>query len=257
MAHCAQDVRDIMAHVGVDCYHTVIGWSLGAQVALGCCSTHPSITENLFLLNTSTGTTIHYVFQTVGPFPHFLRKGISNTITSGINALLPLIPTNIWDFLKAIVYSSFFRIFLECLAFFGGFPPEQPPYFHEYMKDVFHTRNQTKGLLRLILALDEPLAAEAFVLRNNAVIVSGLPDVLTGAFHGWRLARTMPNSSHVTFTMASHFLLLEWPDLLAKEVSRLLAVPSLNKEKGKGVDKKKKEKVIAESREVKIKPKST
>jgi hypothetical protein len=58
-------------------------------------------------------------------------------------------------FLKAIVYTSFFRIFLEGLAFFGGFPPEQPPYFHEYMKDVFHTRyapnpNPTlKPLIRL------------------------------------------------------------------------------------------------------------
>jgi hypothetical protein len=44
----------------------------------------------------SIGTTIHYVFQTVGPFPQFLRKGISNTITGGINALLPLIPTPTW-----------------------------------------------------------------------------------------------------------------------------------------------------------------
>ena len=36
----------------------------------------------------------------------------------------------------------------------------------------------------------------------------GLPDVLTGVLHSWRLNKSMPNSRHVMFTMASHFLLL-------------------------------------------------
>ena len=36
----------------------------------------------------------------------------------------------------------------------------------------------------------------------------GLPDVLTGVFHSWRLNKSMPNSRHVMFTMASHFLLI-------------------------------------------------
>jgi hypothetical protein len=48
-----------------------------------------------------------------------------------------------------------FRLSLELLAFFGGFPPEQPVYFHEYMRDAFSTREHTEGLLNLILALDD------------------------------------------------------------------------------------------------------
>lgn len=69
-----------------------------------------------------------------------MRKIVSNSIKSAIILLLPLIKTGIWDTLKKVVFSSFFRIVLEGVAFLGGFPPEQPTFFHSYMKDVFHTR---------------------------------------------------------------------------------------------------------------------
>ena len=86
------------------------------------------------------GTTLQYVFQSVVPFPLFIRKIVSKSVKSAINFLLPLIKTGIWDTLKIVAFSSFFRIVLEGAAFMGGFPPEQPTYFHSYMKDVFHTR---------------------------------------------------------------------------------------------------------------------
>ena len=83
---------------------------------------------------------MQYVFQSVVPFPLFIRKIVSKSVKSAINFLLPLIKTGIWDTLKIVAFSGFFRIVLEGAAFMGGFPPEQPTYFHSYMKDVFHTR---------------------------------------------------------------------------------------------------------------------
>lgn len=195
------------------------GWSLGAQAALSLCSGTPSATQNLFLLNPSTGnyyafydflklpswsnllfsfywnssstifcifcffyctygiifstffsiiltvftifcynsilillsfifyfyhffpgTTLHYALQSICPFPPLIRQSVSNAITSLINFLVPIIKTTVWDTLKKVTYSTVFRIVLEVSAFLGGFPPEQPVYFHSYMRDVFHTR---------------------------------------------------------------------------------------------------------------------
>ena len=86
------------------------------------------------------GYTLHYAFQSVLPFPSFLRNLVANFIKSSINFLVPIIKTEVWTFLKKVAGSTFFRLIMEFAAFFGGFPPEQPVYFCSYMKDVFHTR---------------------------------------------------------------------------------------------------------------------
>ena len=108
------------------------------SIALHCITIHELY--SIFYFCYFTGTTLQYVFQSVYPFPQFIRKIVSKSVKSAINLLLPLIKTGIWDTLKVVAFSSFFRIVLECAAFMGGFPPEQPTYFHSYMKDVFHTR---------------------------------------------------------------------------------------------------------------------
>jgi hypothetical protein len=100
----------------------------------------PYLYSLFYLFYFFAGNTLHYAFQSVFPFPLFIRKIVSNILKSAIILLLPLIKTGIWDTLKKVVFSSFFRIVLEGVAFLGGFPPEQPTFFHSYMKDVFHTR---------------------------------------------------------------------------------------------------------------------
>jgi len=56
------------------------------------------------------------------------------------------------------------------------------------MKDVFSTRNQTRGLLDLISALDAPCTTEALHLRQQTTtIISGLPDNMTGVYHAHAL----------------------------------------------------------------------
>lgn len=184
---------------------------------------YPSTCKGLFLLNPSAGLTLHYALQPCIPLPAFLRNVVSQVIKSGIRLLLPLIATSAWVTLQAVTYSSFFRIVLECLAFFGGFPPEQPTFFHEYMRDVFRYRAHTRGLLNLILSLDaeEPSflsGSTPNVPPPKTMIVDCYFDFITGVYLGERLAKKMPNSRRVTFSMGSHFLLLEWPDLLAKEI---------------------------------------
>jgi pimeloyl-ACP methyl ester carboxylesterase len=218
MALLVEDVVDVMRHAKVGRYHTIVGWSLGAQVALTAVAKYPHITHQLLLLNPSSGETIGHFSQSLAPYPAPVRRGIARAMFNVFDVLLPLIPTDVWVGLKAAALSTGFRVFLECLAFFGGFPPEQPPYFAEYMRDVFNTRDHTRGLLLLIKALDAPLPDAALALPHKAMILSGLPDNMTGVFHAFRLHASMPNARHIMFTMASHFLLIEWPDLLADEI---------------------------------------
>jgi hypothetical protein len=86
------------------------------------------------------------------------------------------------------------------------------------MKDAFHNRTHTRGLLDLILSLDEASPKEIMTVAQPSVIVSGTPDFLTGVYYSNALSRSLPNNRHVNFTMGSHFILLEWPDILATEL---------------------------------------
>ena len=44
---------------------------------------------------------------------------------------------------------------------------------------------------------------------------------MTGVYHGHLLARLAKTKNQV-FTMGSHFLLIEWPELVAESILRLL-----------------------------------
>ena len=50
---------------------------------------------------------------------------------------------------------------------------------------------------------------------KDTVIVSGLPDFLTGVYHSTELAR-LAGVKNNCFSMGSHFVLIEWPSLVAK-----------------------------------------
>ena len=219
---CERDVLQIMRHFNISRYDTIIGWSTGAQLALTCCAHHPDIANKLFLLNPSLGQTLHTVFQTLLPLPRSLGRLISRTIIALLRFIVPLCRTSLWPILKSIAESFVFRLALEALSFFGGFPDYQPVYFHQYMFDVFSCPTHTMALLNLIVSLDEKCPAGARSLDHHTVVVSGLMDCMTGIYHSTRLARELRHCRHVMFTMGSHFVLIEWPQTIAKELMILL-----------------------------------
>ena len=47
-------------------------------------------------------------------------------------------------------------------------------------------------------------------------------DCMTGIYHSTRLAQELRHCKHVMFTMGSHFVLIEWPKSIAKELVILL-----------------------------------
>jgi len=155
----------------------------------------------------------------VVPLPSTIRSIVSHLLVGTIELLKSIIASSTWDTLKAVSQSTGLRVFLEFFSFMGGFPPEQAVYFHEYLRDVFKTRVHTRSLLDLILSLDEPAVPGSTTLSQPTIIFSGLFDNLTGVYLSYQLQSEMKGPvKQVTFTMGSHFILLEWPDVIAKHV---------------------------------------
>lgn len=222
MDNCIEDMKELMTHLKLKSFDTIIGWSMGAQLAISFCAQSPKVTKKLFLLNPSTGKTLHTALQPIVPLPHVVGRILSKTIKKLISLVLPVCDTYIWDVLRRFAVSDSFFYLLTISAFLGGFPPEQPSYFHDYVRDLFASRERTKNLLNLIVALDSPCPPGSTNLKHVTIIASGIPDIMTGVYHSNLLAKQMTYSKHVAFTMGSHFLLIEWPLEIAKLILELI-----------------------------------
>jgi pimeloyl-ACP methyl ester carboxylesterase len=220
---CVGDISHVLRHAGLKRVSCMWGWSTGAQIILQYMLQYPDTADKLFLLNPSTGNTLHSVLQPVVPLPSFLGALVSVGVTSACVGCRPLCETQVWNVIKAIVLSDFAFCVLTVSAFLGGCPPEQPSYFMAYLEDTFSSRYHTQHLLDLILSLDVSLPAAALCLPHQSVVVTGLADVMTGVYHGEALSRSMPRHEYHCFAMGSHFLLMEYPCAVADLVLGLMA----------------------------------
>jgi pimeloyl-ACP methyl ester carboxylesterase len=216
-------------------------------VALACSSLYPASFSSLFLFNVSLGYTLHSVFQPISPLPLAFQSRLSGVIKMAIAKIRPVVDSYVWDMLRKVANTAQFRILFEILSFLNGFPPEQAAYFHEYTKDIFTSRAHTHALLDLIYMVDEPLPSDdlqrSLAGVQSCLLISGYFDFITGVYHSDELhsvlasrpaecAQKAPNRAHsaeaagpclrrcrhVQFSMGSHFLLLEWPDIVAQEL---------------------------------------
>ena len=217
--HCIEDINDLLNHLKIKQFNTIIGWSTGAQITLNLLLKYPHITKYNILLNPSLGYTLHYSLQPFFPFPKFIRNQLSLIIHNIVKFLKPLIFTYVWDILQKIAFSIIFRFFLEFHSFINGYPPEQGVYFHQYMIDTFNNRQHTLGLLNLIISLDYPSITNQFhIIKQPTTIISGYTDFITGIYFSYNLEKQLKYNRHVIFTMGSHWLLLEWPTIVATEI---------------------------------------
>ena len=74
---CIEDITDILKHAGINKIKCIIGWSMGAQIALAYTSKYPNMIERLYLLNPSTGKTLTGALQPIVPLPSQIGNIIS------------------------------------------------------------------------------------------------------------------------------------------------------------------------------------
>jgi hypothetical protein len=115
----------------------------------------PLVIDKLYLLNPSTGRTLHSIMQPVLKLPEVLGRVFSKATHLLHYLLYPVCLSSVWPVLKAIVFTSLFHCIFIVTAFLGGYPPEQPTYFTAYCEDIFISPFHTQHLLDLILSLDE------------------------------------------------------------------------------------------------------
>lgn len=223
IVRCAEDVTDILKKEEVTDVVCIVGWSVGTQIALTHASMYPGVINRMLLLCPSSGRTLHSALQPVFCLPTPFLPYVSRAFTSLFRYLHIVTDGIVFTALRYSVYDSdIFRMTADCVSFLAGMSPNFGSYGHHYFRDVLSHRGHTKGLIDLIISLDEELPAGADSLQLPCTIVSSYFDFMTGVYHADHLHKNMRNSRHISLSSSTHFLLIEWPDVLAKEILKLV-----------------------------------
>jgi pimeloyl-ACP methyl ester carboxylesterase len=227
IANCAHDVLDVMKHASIKQFHTIIGWSVGTQIALALESMSPTAYERSLLLCPSTGKTLEPIFQPLVrwfPKDSVLARLYGEIMTFVLRCFHDyLVPGYFYTALRFAVYDSYaFRIFADTFAACTGLSPEIGAYGTAYFKDVLSTRTHAQSLIRLICSLNAPIDLHLETTPKQTIIMTAYGDVFTGVYFGTELAAVKKGSKHTCMLLASHFLLLEFQDLLATEILKLV-----------------------------------
>lgn len=213
LAHHVKDALCVLDSEGVD-KAVFVGWSMGVQVSLDVAATHPDRVAGLVLINGTWGHVLQYGFQplfTVPLVPRVLHAlidwvsdhpSIGGFLATGSRAIE--VPTALLFAVTAGRRSLSLR-----------------PVLRRYFDDVLGP--SFLNYVRLFQELDAHSVYH--VLREidtPALVISGALDVLTPAYQSWRLERRLPNAERLALWRASHFALLERPEVILPRISRFL-----------------------------------
>jgi pimeloyl-ACP methyl ester carboxylesterase len=192
-----------------------IGWSMGVQVSLELAALHPERVAGLVLLNGTHGHAFSTGFQPLGSVPGVRKRlhAITSLVrhTGGASAAL----------------SRLARLGeLPTLALFsltaGARSPRLRPALRTYMADVLGP--SFENYLRLFQELDAHSVYHLLPeIQAPALVVSGGLDLLTPARQSREIAARMPNAELAAIRRASHFALLERPEVCVPKVRAFLA----------------------------------
>ncbi len=193
---------------------TFVGWSMGVQVALDLAATHPELCAGLVLMNGTYGHTLATGFQPLVSVPgvpkllHFLIESIHGhpAVADRVAQLARLgeLPTTAMFALTAGRRGIALR-----------------PALRRYMDDVLGP--SFDNYLRLFQELDAHSVYHLLPeIQSPALVVSGLLDALTPARQSWEIHWRLRDSKHLALLRASHFSLLEHPELVVPAVRTFL-----------------------------------
>lgn len=192
----------------------LVGWSMGVQVVLDLAATHPSMTAGLILLNGTYGHTLSTGLQPFFSIP-FLPKRL--------HALLewlrrhPTTTQNLANLTRLVALPTAALLMLTA----GTRSLSLQPVIRQYFDDVLGP--SFGNFLRLFQELDAHSVYHLLPeISAPALVVSGLLDILTPAAQSYEIARRLPDAEHLALKRASHFALLERPDVVLLAIERFL-----------------------------------
>jgi pimeloyl-ACP methyl ester carboxylesterase len=214
IADHAEDARQILDAVG--CRQAVVcGWSMGVQVSLELATLHPDRVTALVLVNGTYGHAFSSGFQPLFPLPFVGRWG------HRVIEWLVEHP-GMTDKLGA-AYKAMMTPTLALFWLISQTPMTRTrPMLERYRADVFGGDN-FHNFLRLFQELDGHSAYHHLKdIEAPALVISGAFDLLTPAYQSREMVRRLPHAEHLHLRRASHFVLVERPEVVLPAIERFL-----------------------------------
>ncbi len=210
----AEDAIAILDAEGVD-RAVFCGWSMGVQVSLEAATLYPERVAGLVLLNGTYGHAFASAFQPYFRVPFASAWGHAvvdyllahPSVTSTLGALAPVGAPGAVALMWAVS---------------GVSPAVLFPLIRRYTREIFGART-LPNFLRLFQELD---AHSVYHLLRDidqpALIVSGAWDLLTPAYQSHVMAKRLRDAEAIHLRRASHFVLLERPEVVIPAIERFL-----------------------------------
>jgi len=208
----AADVCTILDAEGVESA-TLVGWSMGVQVALETAARHSDRVERLVLINGTHGHALETAFQPLVRLPwlaRYLHEAIEMLGSRG--AIIELV--------RSIALS---RPNMEVGRLYAKLRgnPRIADMYRQYVSDIFG--GSIGNFLKLFQELDAHSNYHHLPeILHPSLVVSGGLDPLTPAYQSFEIARRLKGVEHLHLPLGTHFVLLEYPELVAGRVEAFL-----------------------------------
>jgi len=196
-----------------------IGWSTGVQVGLELAALFPERVGKLVLVCGAHGQCFSSCFQPLFRVP--VLPSLLHYALLIVDHQCPWLWSVLGQF--ASQYQNMIRvIFLKPFDFLRRADYEW--FGLRYILDIFaHGELHTRNYICLIQQLDTHSCFHLLdTIATPTLILTGFLDVLTPSYHSFEMARRMPNAKLVVYNLGSHFILVEYPLDIAKQISTFL-----------------------------------
>jgi 3-oxoadipate enol-lactonase len=193
----------------------ICGWSMGVQVSLELAILHPERVAGLVLLNGTYGHAFVSGFQPIAPLPFVSRWG------HRVIEFLVERP-DLTEILGAAYRAGMTPTMLLFWLISQAPPGRTRKLLERYRDDVFG-RGTFANYLRLFQELDAHSTYHHLnEIEAPSLVVSGAFDLLTPAYQSREIARRMPNAELLRLWRASHFVLVERPEVVVPAIVRFV-----------------------------------
>lgn len=203
----------------------VVGWSMGVQVALEFALLYPEQAGHLVLVNGAHGQVFHSALQPI------MRLPIVHDVARAFMTYIAARPWILRRFRSMALYliPTVVRLYVWLLG--SRLLKEQRVFGDRYVEMTFldllnHLCQDEKTMATYLWLFQELNAHSVYHLlgfvKQEALLISGLFDVLLPAYHMWEMERHMPHATHVCDPWSSHFTLLEHPEIVLQHLREVL-----------------------------------
>jgi pimeloyl-ACP methyl ester carboxylesterase len=209
----AEDIVRILDNEGIP-RASIIGWSMGVQVALEFASIYPERLDRLILINGTHGHALETGFQPMVRIPWL--SGYLHEVIEFVRRRPVLIEWLSRLMLTRSVVGPVGSIY----SWLRGNDKIKYALF-QYLEDVFGT--DFTNYMRLFQELDAHSTYHHLrEIPHPTLVIWGSLDYLTPAYQSREMVRKMPNARALNFLLGTHFVLLEYPEEVTAEIATFL-----------------------------------